>query len=233
MLLPLNTNTNTNDFVNDFVVSLPDLTTNTTTNDFVNKFVVSLPDPTSNMHTNTNTDVCPVKHNTNTNTKVLTAKTVVISLHVRVIFVNNLVNDVFVNDFERNEGPHLVKCEIVKTFGEIGHIDVAMKLMNLMKLMENKEPLKFLTRNTNKNKNKPLPVVMVIVNTINEQKLVLYLRPWLGPFDEIKSFKFKFKLRPWQRTSKLTDNAMNTKKPLPVDITDINEFKFLKRKNEF
>ena len=62
MLLPLNTNTNTNDFVNDFVVSLPDLTTNTTTNDFVNEFVVSLPDPTSNMHTNMNTDVCPVKH---------------------------------------------------------------------------------------------------------------------------------------------------------------------------
>ena len=82
-IVMLNTNTNTNDFVNDFVVSLPDLTSNmnTTTNDFV----VSLPDPTLSMHTNTtmttnltmtttknmttstNTDVFPVKHKTSTN----------------------------------------------------------------------------------------------------------------------------------------------------------------------
>ena len=88
MLLPLNTNTNTNDFVNDFVVSLPDLTTNTTTNDFVNEFVVSLPDPTSNMHTNANTDVCPVKHNTNTNTKVLLLPVVMVVVNTNNVFVN-------------------------------------------------------------------------------------------------------------------------------------------------
>ena len=94
-------------------------------------------------------------------------------------------------------------------FGEIGQMKNVFKNHNAKS-----PPLRpwqrtlNLTRNTNTNKNRPLPVVMVVIS--------LHVRVVFA-----NDFKFKLienkseTLFVWQRTLKLTDNAMNTNKPLP------------------
>ena len=116
------------------------------------------------------------------------------------------VND-FVDDFVNMLRPWQLINEIVKTFGKIVEkfkflTDNAMKLMNLMKLMNTKDvelfKFKFLTRNTNKNKPLPLPVVMVVI-FVNTK-----VNDLVNGFVNVELLKFKF----------LTRNT-NTSKPLP------------------